>query len=135
MQRNPLSGPVELADGSVIVPAHLAKPVRRFLVEVLREHIRSDGGAPSAAARELLFVLARAEHHHDQAAEFATETPTPAGPKVEISTTEAAAVLGCSVQFVRRLCRSGGVSARRAGRRTWLVDVASLDHYRYGGTR
>ncbi|WP_262015650.1 helix-turn-helix domain-containing protein [Micromonospora sp. Mcm103] len=114
------------------MPAHLAGAVRRILVVDLAQHVRTDGGAPTAALRALLYALARGEHHHDQAADrFATETPNPAGRIVEISTDDAAALLECSPQHVRRLCRSGGVSARRAGRRAWLIDAADLDRYRH----
>jgi excisionase family DNA binding protein len=129
-------GPVELPDGSVIVPAHLATAVRRILVRDLAQHVRADGGAPTAGVRQLLYALGRAEHHHDQAADrFATE-PAPATPRtVEISTADAAALLGCSAKHVRSLVRSGRILGRRAGQRAWLIDSVSLDHYRYGGTR
>ncbi|MFI6331906.1 helix-turn-helix domain-containing protein [Micromonospora chersina] len=117
------------------MPAHLAGAVRRILVRDLAQHVRADGGAPTAGVRALLYALARAEHDHDQAADrFATETTEAAGPMVEISTDDAAALLECSPQHVRRLCRSGGVSARRAGRRAWLIDAADLDRYRHRRT-
>lgn len=128
--------PVELPDGSVIVPAHLAGAVRRLLVRDLAEYIRRDGGAPTATVRPLLYALARAEHHHDQAATPAmlVDEPTPgASPIVEIDSAAAAAAMGCGVQHVTRLCRSGRILGRRIGR-AWLIDRASLDRYRYGGT-
>lgn len=127
------TGPVELPDGSVIVPPYLAGPVRRILMRDLAQHIRADGGAPTAAVRELLYALARAEHHHDQAGDrFATETAPATPVRVEISTDDAAALLECSAQHVRRLCRSRRLMARRAGRRAWLIDAADLDRYRHG---
>ncbi|MGI5182236.1 helix-turn-helix domain-containing protein [Dactylosporangium sp. CA-152071] len=125
-------GPVELVDGSVVVPPHLAGAVRRILVRDLAQHIRTDGGAPTADVRNLVYAFARAEHHHDQdAAGFATETPPAATPKLEISTAAAAALLECSAQHVRSLVRSGRILGRRAGQRAWLIDRASLDAWRY----
>lgn len=125
--------PIELPDGSVIVPAHLAGAVRRILVRDLAQHVRADGGAPTAAVRALVYELARAEHHHDQAATLPSSgsgTPPAASPIVEISTSAAAVSLGCSAEFVRRLCRSERLSGRRIGR-AWLIDPVSLDAYRY----
>lgn len=124
--------PVELPDGSVIVPAALAGPVRRILIRDLAQHIRTDGGAPTTAVRQLVYALARAEHHAQADTDGSdTGTPPPAPATVEISTTAAAVVLGCSESYVRRLCRSGRLHGRRAGRRTWLIDRASLDAWRY----
>lgn len=138
--------PIELPDGSVIVPAHLAGAVRRILVRDLAQHVRADGGTPTAAVRQLVYALSRAEHDHDQAAALPTHkhrqpgpgsgsgTPPAASPIVEISTSAAAASLGCSAEFVRRLCRSERLSGRRIGR-AWLIDAADLDRYRHGRTQ
>lgn len=126
--------PVELPDGSVIVPAHLAGPVRKILARDLGEWIRQAGGEPSAGVRALVFALSRAEHHHDTAG-FANESPHDEPPKLEISTSEAAQLLGCSGQWVRSLCRSGAVPGRRIGRAgRWLIDPSGLDAYRHGRT-
>ena len=46
-----------------------------------------------------------------------------------ITTPEAAAVLGVSVERVSQLVRAGRLSARRAGR-VWLIDRASLRAFR-----
>ncbi|WP_435120740.1 helix-turn-helix domain-containing protein [Micromonospora tulbaghiae] len=118
------------------MPAHLAAAVRRILVRDLAQHVRADGGGPTAGVRALLYALSRAEQHHDHTSgRFATE-PTPAtSPTLEISTADAAALLECSAKHVRSLVRSGRILGRRAGQRAWLVDMASLDRYRYGGTR
>lgn len=124
---------MELADGSVVVPARLAGAVRRILVRDLAQHVRADGGQPTADVRQLVYAFARSEHRYDvdQADSSATGTPDARPPIVEISAHDAASLLGCSVEYVRRLCQSGRVSARRAGRRAWLIDRASLDAYRY----
>lgn len=124
---------VELSDGSVVVPARLAGPVRRILVRDLAEHIRADGGTPTAGVRQLVYALVRAEERHEQPAQFADETTNAYRVMVEISTTDAAAALECSAQYVRRLCRSGHLVGRRIGR-AWLIDPASLDAYRHGRT-
>lgn len=128
--RHAPTGPVHLPDGSVVVPAHLAAAVRRILIRDLAQHVRTDGAAPTHGVRQLLYALGRAEHH-DQAHSSAHGTPTAAPVRVEISTDTAALALGCSVEYVRRLCRSGRILGRRIGR-AWLVDRASLDAWRYG---
>jgi excisionase family DNA binding protein len=121
-------GPVELTDGSVIVPPALAGPVLRILVRDLAQHIRTDGGAPTAGVRQLVYALARAEH---KAGRFATESVQPLRPTVECSTAEAAALLECSAQHVRSLVRSGRILGRRIGQRAWAINRASLDAWRH----
>lgn len=123
--------PVELPDGSVIVPAHLAGPVRRILVRDLAQHVRTDGGTPTAGVRQLVYALSRAEHHHDHAAAMSATGPISApSPTLEISTAEAAQLMGCTDRHVRRLCRSGVFTARQVGR-AWLIDQAAFDTWRY----
>ena len=128
--REPIA-PVLLPDGTVLVPADLAGPVCRILVRDLAQHIRADGGAPTAKLRELLYVLSRAEHRLDVAGSD-DGTPPAVSLTVEISTDHAAQLLGCSAEYVRRLCRSGRLAGRRIGR-AWLIDQVSFDSYRHGG--
>ncbi|MGW4441056.1 helix-turn-helix domain-containing protein [Streptomyces sp. NPDC004596] len=45
--------------------------------------------------------------------------------RVEVGVSDAAARLGCSPEYVRRLARRRRLSARWVGR-TWLVDAAAL---------
>lgn len=54
-----------------------------------------------------------------------TKPPTPA--TVEISTTEQAARMGCSDRYVRKLCHTGRLPARRVGR-TWLISAQEDTH-------
>lgn len=49
----------------------------------------------------------------------------------EISTEDAAALLECSAEHLRTLCRFGRLLGRKPGRRPWIIDKASLDAYRY----
>lgn len=118
-------------DGSVIVPAALVRPLRAILSGYVAGCAR-DGAVPTPALRRLMWALASASQHTDPRPGSATGTTPGGGRIVEISTTDAAALLGCSVEYVRRLCRTGGVNAHRAGRRAWLIDRASLDAWRYG---
>lgn len=129
-------------DGSVIVPAAIAREVLRALTRDLTARVRADGGEVSPGARRLLYALHAAAEAHDRAPVvdavadpmIDTETVPPAPGTVEITATDAAGRLGCSAQYMRTLIRAGRVSGRRAGARLWLVDVASLDAYRTGGT-
>lgn len=112
-------------DGSVVIPPHLAGPVLRLLVLALAEQVRRDGGETSAAVRAILWGLHDAATQHDARTGFDDETPARTAATIEMDTADAAQVLGCSRQYVRRLAASGRLTARRAGR-TWLVDPHSL---------
>lgn len=125
---------IELPDGSVVIPPGAVPSLRGWLVRQLVVGVRRDGGEPSAYARDLVYALNRAQHHHDQgqgdAAGFAPESAPAAAPTVEITTAEAAHRLGCSAQHVRQLCRSGAFQARQVGG-AWLIDRATFDAWRY----
>lgn len=136
-----MSAPVALPPGWVLVavPPSLAGGVRRIVLQDLIARLLADDCQPTAGARHLLFELARVEHRYDVDQAAAAEASSAIGtsdtvsPIVEISTSEAAALLGCTTGYVRRLCRSGVIGCRRAGRRAWLIDRASFDAYRHGG--
>lgn len=119
------------ADGSVLVPAGLAGEVLRMLVRDINTQIRANGGQPSPAARRLLWALHDAAVRADEAPRFAAETPPEGSATVEIGASEAAELLGCTPQYVRRLARTGRITARRCGP-LWLISRASLDAYRHG---
>lgn len=128
--RHALTGPVELPDGSVIVPPDVAGELVAAAVRDLTARARRDGLAVSARAIAALEALHRAAERYD-AAMFVDEPAPAASPTVEIATQDAASAMGCTVQHVTRLCRSGLIRGRRIGR-AWLVDQASLDAYRFG---
>ncbi|MBM0238688.1 hypothetical protein JNW88_18845 [Micromonospora sp. ATA32] len=118
--------PVELPDGAVPVPAHLAGPVRDLLVTAAWDLAKTNGGTVHPDLRTLIEQLHRADRRRDQAAgQPGSDTGTPDGGtgRLEVSTTDAALAMGCSVEYVRRLARSGRVNARRAGQRTWLITI------------
>ncbi|MBM7091038.1 helix-turn-helix domain-containing protein [Streptomyces sp. S12] len=121
------------ADGSLVIPASLARAVLRVLVRDLSERVRSDGGEVSPAVRGVLRAL------HEAAVRPGGEGGSGAGTAGEgaasvgeVTAADAAELLGCSPRYVRRLAGSGRVAARRAGP-VWLIDRASLDAYRTGG--
>lgn len=119
-------------DGGVVVPGPLIGPLRAVLARVLAR-AADDGATPSPAFRELLWVLAAAERQPTTRPAFADETPPHPPGKLEISTSEAAELLGCSPQYVRSLCRSGALAGRRIGSTgPWLIDQARLDAWRHG---
>lgn len=107
------------ADGSVLIPASVAGDVIRFIVLGLTDRVRTDGGEVSTSARRVLWALHEAAQRQDEAG-FPDETPPPAQVTVEMTACEVAAVMGCSPQYVRRLCASGVLRARRAGRQ-WMI--------------
>jgi len=114
----------------VPVPAHLAGPVRDLLVAGLWDLAKTNGGTVNPELRRLVVDLHQADQQRHQAPTVATP-PTGAGTgthdgqalTVEVSTRDAAHAMGCSVEYVRRLARSGRLTARRAGRRTWLITI------------
>lgn len=115
------------------VPASVAGDVLRALVRDLTARVRVDGGEISPRVRTLLYALHAADQGHPDTPGSAPGTPPPASVTVELSTGEAAALLGCSSEYVRRLARSGRLTARRVGA-AWLIDPVALDTYRHGGT-
>jgi excisionase family DNA binding protein len=123
----------------VIVPAAVAGDVLRALVRDLTARVRVDGGEVAPGVRRLLYALHTAAQHAEADTEhrFDIETaPTSSGTVATsegewLSAEAAAQVLGCSVQYARRLAAADAFTARRIGR-TWLIDRAALDNYRHG---
>lgn len=115
--------------GLVVTP-EVARELLRPLVLGLAARVRADGTPLSA--RTIAFLT---ELHNTAEQQRSSDhgTPTPRPASVELGAGEAAALLGCSVEYVRRLARSGRVQARRCGW-AWLIDAASLDRYRTGDT-
>ncbi|MFI5931277.1 helix-turn-helix domain-containing protein [Actinoplanes sp. NPDC051494] len=119
-------------DGSVRVPPALISPLCAVLGRYLAGCARDGaGGAPTPAVRALYWALRDAENRPATRPGSAIGTPPPPPCTLELSTTEVARLLGASSGYVRRLCRTGRVSARRVGR-AWLIDQASLDAWRHG---
>lgn len=129
------AGPVELPDGlAEMLQPDVARDILRVLVVGLEALARRDGVQVSARASRVLYALHEVAVRQDerQAAEMFVDEPTLAvSPTVEIATQDAASAMGCTVQHITRLCRSGLIRGRRIGR-AWLVDQASLDAYRFG---
>jgi excisionase family DNA binding protein len=125
------------------VPAHIAGDVLRTLMLGLTARVRADGGELSPDVRGLLYAL----HHAEQTAVLRTDRPGTEQSSASrtslagadsvgdaVSVSEAAARLGCSAGYVRRLARAGTIRARRIGARAWAIDPAALEDYRHGGT-
>lgn len=135
MSRPAATAPLDLIrpDGSVVVPASVAGEVLRALVRDLTARVRADGGEVSPGVRRLLHALHTADQRPDPAASGPSSDPgttQPAWANVEITAGEAAALLGCSAEYVRRLARTGRFQARRIGA-VWLINSADLDRYRH----
>ena len=133
-------------DGSVTIPATVAGDLLRALVRDLTARVRVDGGEVAPGVRRVLYALHAAAQHAEQTADDRARheiehtpdngtAPTNSATVDAVSVAEAAAALECRPEYVRRLARRGDLAAHRLGRRTWAIDRASLDHYRYGRTR
>lgn len=116
------------ADGSVLVPPDVARELLRPLVLGLAARCRADGTALSPRAVRLLHAL---HNSAEQQPSSADGTPPSAPATVELTAPEAAELLACSPEYVRRLARTGRLAGRRAGR-AWLINRDSLDTYRHG---
>ncbi|MFE0727062.1 helix-turn-helix domain-containing protein [Streptomyces antibioticus] len=141
IRRNTLAAaPLDLIrpDGSVLIPAAVAREVLRALTRDLTARVRTDGGEVTPEVRRLLYALHVAAQSADieHSSDIGT-APSPADTVAtftEVSVGEAAALLGCTTGYVRRLARAGAFTARRIGARTWAIDRAALDQYRHGGS-
>lgn len=119
------------ADGSVVVPPALAGEVLRRLLRDLTSDVQANGGRLAPSVYSLLWALRDAQDADEKGrrtvstpAGSAPGTPVSGAPIVEISTAEAARLMGCSGSYVRRLARSGRVPARRLGAQ-WLITPAA----------
>lgn len=94
----------------------------------LAARVRADGVPLSP--RTLAFL--RALHNTaEQPPGSDAGTRPPHSATVEITAHQAAELLACSPEFVRRLARLGRLDGHKAGP-VWLINRASLDVYRYG---
>ncbi|MFJ9217878.1 helix-turn-helix domain-containing protein [Streptomyces sp. NPDC102383] len=115
------------AGAQVVVPRGAEAGVFTAVMRYVSDRAR-DGGALTPDMRAFLAALNRA-------ASCAPETPTPAPATVVTSrvlgVAEAAELLGCSRQYVRRLCQAGQLPATRITG-GWVIEAAALDDYRHG---
>ncbi|MEU2719738.1 helix-turn-helix domain-containing protein [Streptomyces smyrnaeus] len=126
-----------LADGSIIIPPAVAGDVLRALVRDLTARVRADGGEIAPDVRRLLYALHDAVQRTDRRTEIEHSSdngtaPPPTATVAEVSVDEAAALLECTPEYVRRLVRRGTLTARRLGARAWAINRAALEHYRHG---
>jgi excisionase family DNA binding protein len=117
------------AANTVAVPLNLA-PLAALLVELGAREITQRGGARSA-----MQGLPQLEAILRDAAAAAGARATPARtlelrPKPEeLTTVQAAAVMGISASRVREHAKTGRIIARKVGR-DWLIDAGSARSYR-----
>ncbi len=121
------------------LPRADARQLARILALGLLSESRADGGRPTPEAARILRELHNAAQTRPG---FAPETPTARPATVDhgfasrvLCMEEVAAVLGCSVQYARRLAQSGRLRAQRVGPTgPWFTTPADLDAYRHGRT-
>jgi excisionase family DNA binding protein len=107
----------------------MARPLLRVLVRALAREVREDGGIIPPGIDRFLSDLAAVVDHPPPGGSGPGTGPAPPAT-VEVPTTVAAEVIGASPEYVRRLCRTGRLPARRIGR-AWLIslDRRTLDHH------
>lgn len=112
----------------VTVPSALARPLLRFLVRALTREVRDGGGGviPPGIER-FLTDLAAADTQAPDDGSSGSGTDPGEPPTMEVGTAAAAEVIGASREYVRRLCRTGRLPARRIGRE-WLITIDRRDH-------
>lgn len=115
-------------DGSIAAPPE----VWAWLSSKASQMVRRDRQSGHEVGRLLEFVQATAEAAQQQSttvSDTAVSSPKPAdapSPRVEITPKEAAMRIGCSEQWVRRLCSQKRIPARRVGQ-LWLIDEAGIN--------
>lgn len=103
----------------VVIPQDLAEVVLLALVPYVTTLARVNGAQPSARCLDLLKELhAVAEGSRG----FSRETKSADVEMIEVSTIDMARSMGCSRQYVARLCARGVLPARRIGQQ-WLIMV------------
>ena len=107
---------------------------RGFDLGVIRESSLT-GAEPTPEVSALLALLHNAAHGHRSSV---PGTPPAAPATVDLgfagsvlSAGEAAALLGCTPEYVRRLARTGRLRAHRVGG-VWAVRPEDLDAFRHG---
>lgn len=118
-------GALLCADGSVLIPQDLAAEVLGALVRDVTARVRADGAQPSASCRDLLKALYEAAHPGPGTGAGSGRGTCSAEPDtIEIPVSDIAEVMGASREYVRRLCRTGALPARKVGG-VWLITKAS----------
>jgi excisionase family DNA binding protein len=114
--------PTPAPPAQLTIPPELARPLARIFVLGLAELARRDGSPP------LVPGLAAFLAALDRSASGTVPGMLDAHGNW-VGASEAAAVIGCSPRYVRRLAGSGRLIARRSGR-DWLIDPQSAQDYR-----
>ncbi|NJP72167.1 helix-turn-helix domain-containing protein [Streptomyces sp. C1-2] len=118
------------------VPRSSARALERALAAGLLAVSRADGGRPTPEAARILRELHNAAHGHRSSVPGtppAAPTTVDSGLREVLGMGEAAAVLGCTPEYARRLARTGRLPAQRVGG-VWAVRPEDLDALRYGRT-
>jgi excisionase family DNA binding protein len=126
MTATPLPG--EGAGATVAIPLGLA-PLAALLVELGAREITQRGGARSA-----MQGLPQLEAILRAAAASARGTPArtmePQGRPEELTTAQAAELMGISARRVRELARKRRIVSRKVAGRDWLIDAGSARSWR-----
>jgi excisionase family DNA binding protein len=113
---------------TVAVPLNLA-PLAALLVELGAREITQRGGSRSA-----MQGLPQLEAILRTAVASAHGTPAPTielrSQPEELTTDQAAELMGISARRVRELARTGRIVSRKVAARDWLIDAGSARSYR-----
>ena len=117
---------------SVLLQGPVNLELARVLVASFRTQHR-DGIGPSAALRDALAALLAAAEHPRQASSGTAEARNSADSsgsyQDEIGTQEAAVMMQCSTEWVRRLAREGRLGQSRVVRGCRVVSRAEVTAY------
>jgi excisionase family DNA binding protein len=125
-------------DGSVTVPPELVEPLLQIATRHLLDIRKTNaGGALSKPMLRMLSAMQEAAtisaelKHPDRADETMVPETRRLETEEEITATQAAKLLGISVQYVTRACASGRIVGRKVGSK-WLVQRRSIEQYPTG---
>ncbi|HEV3381662.1 MAG TPA: hypothetical protein VG142_11860 [Trebonia sp.] len=130
---DPGASPGTDAEPMIAVPARLA-PLAALLVEYAAKEIAQRTGTRSAL-RDLPELQAILLPAAASARGRVTSTMEPRARPEELTTAQAADVMGVSERRVREHARTARLIARKVAARDWLIDADSARDYARGGTR
>ena len=113
-------------DGSLITTPEIWGAVSVYVSRRVREDATTRGRPYSPMLLALIDATAEAAHLMSVVEVPSSEPRTGPVGKVEITPAEAAARMGCSTEYARRLARRGDIRARKIGR-NWLIDADDID--------
>lgn len=109
-------------DGAIRGDEAALRAVTGWMVRRYGADVRANGGAGSRVLMEFIAACGESVRIREACRVPLPEPVSGVRGKVEVGAADAAQIMGCSPEYVRRLARNGRLAARRLGT-VWLIDV------------